>query len=164
MSEPTALYRLFAEDGALLYVGISKNPKTRFWGHSAEKSWWPEVARKEIEWFASRVDAAIAEAKAVRSERPSRNLALPADDGSSSYQLITPKPKAAPGRKGRLPKIHIPKKVRRFHVNQELWDRFGAAVEASPDPEADRSKVLRTFVRWYVGEPGAELPKRPADV
>jgi hypothetical protein len=39
-------------------------------------------------------------------------------------------------------------------------ERFGHAVELSPDPEADVSKVLRAFVRWYVGEPGAKLPER----
>lgn len=55
-------------------------------------------------------------------------------------------------------------KPRRFVASDELWEKFQKAVEAGPDPEADRSKVLRTFVRWYVGEPGAELPKRPADV
>lgn len=55
-------------------------------------------------------------------------------------------------------------KPRRFVTTDELWEQFAQAVTESPDPEADRSKVLRTFVRWYVGEPGAELPKRPADV
>ncbi|MFJ9558233.1 hypothetical protein ACIRPH_30885 [Nocardiopsis sp. NPDC101807] len=54
-------------------------------------------------------------------------------------------------------------KPRRFVATDELWEKFELAVKKSPDPEADRSKVLRTFVRWYVGEPGAELPKRPAD-
>lgn len=51
--------------------------------------------------------------------------------------------------------------VRRFRTSDELWERFGDAVERSPDPEADMSKVLRSFVRWYVGEPGARLPERP---
>ncbi|HEY9408895.1 MAG TPA: hypothetical protein VIP77_04880 [Jiangellaceae bacterium] len=51
--------------------------------------------------------------------------------------------------------------VRRFRTTDELWERFGNAVEHSPDAEADMSKVLRAFVRWYVGEPGAEIPRRP---
>lgn len=54
-------------------------------------------------------------------------------------------------------------KLRRFRTTDELWNNFEKAVEESPDPEADRSKVLRTFMRWYIGEPGAELPKRPLD-
>ena len=51
--------------------------------------------------------------------------------------------------------------LRRFRTTDDLWERFGAAVERSSDPEADMSKVLRTFVRWYVREPGAKLPERP---
>lgn len=51
--------------------------------------------------------------------------------------------------------------VRRFRTTDDLWESFGAAVERGPDPEADMSKVLRAFVRWYVGEPGAKLPERP---
>ena len=51
--------------------------------------------------------------------------------------------------------------VRRFRTTDDLWERFADAVERGPDPEADMSKVLRSFVRWYVGESGAEIPKRP---
>lgn len=51
--------------------------------------------------------------------------------------------------------------LRRFRAPDELWERFSSAVQCSPDPEADRSKVLRQFLRWYAGEPGAELPRRP---
>lgn len=54
-----------------------------------------------------------------------------------------------------------PTGLRRFRTSDELWERFGEAVERGPDPEADMSKVLRAFVRWYVGEPGAKLPERP---
>lgn len=53
--------------------------------------------------------------------------------------------------------------LRRFRTTDELWTRFAGAVADSPDPEADMSKVLRAFVRWYVGEPGAKLPERPAE-
>lgn len=56
-----------------------------------------------------------------------------------------------------------PTALRRFRTTDDLWERFGDAVERGPDPEADMSKVLRAFVRWYVGEPGAKLPDRPAD-
>jgi hypothetical protein len=53
---------------------------------------------------------------------------------------------------------------RKFRADDELWQSFGAAVEHSPDPEADMSKVLRQLVRWYAGEPGAKLPDRPAEL
>lgn len=51
--------------------------------------------------------------------------------------------------------------LRRFRTTNDLWERFNEAVKRSPDPEADMSKVLRAFVRWYVNEPGAKLPERP---
>ena len=54
-----------------------------------------------------------------------------------------------------------PTALRRFRTTDDLWKRFGDAVEDGPDPEADMSKVLRAFVRWYVGEPGAKVPERP---
>ncbi|RKS10015.1 hypothetical protein DFP74_5761 [Nocardiopsis sp. Huas11] len=54
-----------------------------------------------------------------------------------------------------------PSALRRFRTTDELWRKFGDAVERSSDPEADMSKVLRSFVRWYVGEPGAKMPERP---
>ena len=37
----------------------------------------------------------------------------------------------------------------------DLWERFGELAEP------DRSAVLRDFVRWYAGEAGAKMPKRP---
>ncbi|MEU1787066.1 hypothetical protein ABZ553_14575 [Streptomyces sparsogenes] len=51
--------------------------------------------------------------------------------------------------------------LRRFRTTNDLWLRFGKAVENSDDPEVDMSKVLRQFVRWYVHEQGAKLPDRP---
>lgn len=55
-----------------------------------------------------------------------------------------------------------PSNYRKFRAPDDLWKRFGDAVEASPDPEADMSKVLRQFLRWYVHENGAKQPDRPA--
>jgi len=52
--------------------------------------------------------------------------------------------------------------LRKFRTTDELWGKFNDAVRRSPDPEADMSKVLRQFVRWYAGEPGAQLPERPS--
>ena len=43
-----------------------------------------------------------------------------------------------------------------IRVPEALWQRF--AELAHPD----RSTVLREFMRWYVGEAGARLPRRPS--
>lgn len=53
--------------------------------------------------------------------------------------------------------------VRKFRADDDLWNDFGKAVEASPDAEADRAKVLRQLMRWFIGRPGARLPDRPSD-
>lgn len=43
-------------------------------------------------------------------------------------------------------------------MDEELWEKLG---RAATDAETDRSTVLRGLARWYVREPGAELPERP---
>jgi hypothetical protein len=46
-----------------------------------------------------------------------------------------------------------------IRVDEALWDRF---AEVATLDETDRSAVLREFIRWYIGEPGADMPQRPA--
>jgi predicted GIY-YIG superfamily endonuclease len=70
---PTALYRLYAASGDLLYIGISNNLKVRFAEHAADKHWWPEVARKTAEWHATWEGADEAETLAIRAEKPIHN-------------------------------------------------------------------------------------------
>lgn len=48
---------------------------------------------------------------------------------------------------------------RLIRVDSDLWERFGAAV-SDAEPELDRSKVIREFIRWYLGDK-RELPRRP---
>jgi excinuclease UvrABC nuclease subunit len=71
--ERTALYRLYDDKGRLLYVGISTYPDERFKQHAGDKLWWHHVARHEIAWLDSRVEALKAEATAMTEERPLYN-------------------------------------------------------------------------------------------
>jgi len=73
--ESTVLYRLYAEDGELLYVGITRHPERRLRSHEASKSWWPEVAVREIRSYRTREDAARAEHAAIVRENPRYNVA-----------------------------------------------------------------------------------------
>ena len=41
-----------------------------------------------------------------------------------------------------------------FRLDPELWRRLGEITD-------NRSNLLREFVRWYVREIGAKLPRRP---
>lgn len=77
MPEPTALYRFFDRDGQLLYVGITKDPKTRWDYHRlhAASTWWPSIASKQVQWFPERSAAAAAELRAIRTEAPLWNSA-----------------------------------------------------------------------------------------
>ena len=72
--ERTALYRLFAADDTLLYVGISRSFGVRWEQHAAIQPWWPEVHRQTVEWFPSREDAAEAEIAAIQAEHPRFNV------------------------------------------------------------------------------------------
>ena len=72
-TERTALYRLLASNGRLLYVGISSNPDFRWGTHSNKQPWWSEVADRKVEWFPHREAAAAAEVEAIREERPLYN-------------------------------------------------------------------------------------------
>jgi hypothetical protein len=50
---------------------------------------------------------------------------------------------------------HTPRHA--IRVDDDLWDRFGVAAGR------DRSAVLREFMRWYLRESKARLPKRPTE-
>lgn len=65
---PAAVYRHFAADGQLLYVGCSIDPLYRFGVHRSVSPWAFEVARIDVEWFADKEAALEAEARAIRDE------------------------------------------------------------------------------------------------
>jgi predicted GIY-YIG superfamily endonuclease len=71
----TTLYRFYAANGDLLYVGIAKNPLVRMQQHRSDKPWWTAVASSTYQHFNSRAEAARAETKAIRSEMPLCNIA-----------------------------------------------------------------------------------------
>jgi predicted GIY-YIG superfamily endonuclease len=70
----TALYRMYGHDGALLYVGITCDIGSRFTTHSADKPWWTEVARIEIEHYPTREAALAAERAEIKARRPRWNI------------------------------------------------------------------------------------------
>lgn len=64
---------------------------------------------------------------------------------------------AAPTMGATMPPQGTP--FRRVRMDDDMWERFGEAVREA-EPELDRSKVIREFVRWYIGETN-DLPRRP---
>lgn len=142
-SAPTAVYRLFDSDGCLLYVGISINPKARWGMHARDKSWWPEVAEKTIELHPNRDAAEAAERHTIAAEAPKYNVehstTRKRGDAMAEYAAKYDRPK----------QIRIP---------TDLWDSLGATAKKAG---TDRSTLLRSFLAWYIGRPGAELPEQP---
>ena len=73
-TKPTAVYRCFASDGRLLYVGCSHSPLTRAWSHANRKAWGIEIATISVEWHESLCAARGAETEAIKSESPEWNV------------------------------------------------------------------------------------------
>lgn len=80
------LYRHFAVDGSLLYVGISNNALARAGQHS-KKSWAKLVSRIEVETHPTRERAKKAEAWAIMTELPIFNERLQGDLPYSNAEI-----------------------------------------------------------------------------
>jgi hypothetical protein len=66
----SVLYRHFAPDGTLLYVGISEHFWSRLRSHRAQSPWWGAVAWVTVTAGTSRAQVLRAEAVAIYLERP----------------------------------------------------------------------------------------------
>lgn len=71
---PTTLYRFYDEDGALLYVGVTLQPKERIQGHRSTSAWWDVAASARMERFPTRREALDAEQRAIATEAPLHNV------------------------------------------------------------------------------------------
>lgn len=95
--ERTAVYRHFNANGDVLYIGASKDPEGRWVAHRGnQEPWIHQAVRRVDEWHGSRAEALIAEAAAIRAERPPFNGTHNYDDAPFDP---TSWPKATPGRK-----------------------------------------------------------------
>lgn len=70
---PAAVYRLYAADGTLLYIGSAYAPDAR-WDEHRKKPWAAKVARRSEAWFPDRAAAYAAETAAIKSELPRHNI------------------------------------------------------------------------------------------
>jgi predicted GIY-YIG superfamily endonuclease len=65
-------YRLYDSTDRLLYAGAADDFDRR-WRDHEKKSWWRDVARKEVIWFDNRLDALYEESRTIALERPVHN-------------------------------------------------------------------------------------------
>lgn len=70
----TGVYRLYACDGTLLYIGVTNDPLRRWKQHAATKSWWTEVDHIVLIPFGSATSARYMERQIIRSESPLYNV------------------------------------------------------------------------------------------
>lgn len=68
------VYRFFADDGELLYVGCSGSVVKRIEQHRHTRDWWPRVSVVTVEHFPSLAAGRAAEREAIGSEAPAYNV------------------------------------------------------------------------------------------
>jgi hypothetical protein len=70
----TTLYRHFAGNGRLLYVGVSLSAISRLSDHRTSR-WFDQIVDVEVEYYPTREAALAAEREAIRTENPLYNIA-----------------------------------------------------------------------------------------
>ena len=73
LADRQAVYRCYAADGSLLYIGTTGHLGRRLGDH-AQKIWFLASARVDLEWFPDAKSATAAERKAIETERPRFNV------------------------------------------------------------------------------------------
>jgi len=141
MSQRTALYRLFNTSDVLLYVGIAFDPKNRWYEHASTKSWWPEVARKEVEWHANRPTALAAERRAIVAERPLYNIVLSVDPMRAPTRTKPTKPAATRS---------APRSARNPVAAIRTFERAAAKVERARAELEDEIRRAIATEEWQI--------------
>jgi predicted GIY-YIG superfamily endonuclease len=67
------IYKCFAADGTLLYVGISANRLARCSQHR-KRQWWRKVARIDLEHVKGRAAAEARETEIIQTQNPKHNV------------------------------------------------------------------------------------------
>lgn len=74
-NQPHAVYRMYASNGELLYIGCSADAPARVRSHMGYgRPWVYQVARIELEWHPDLVTAREAEGPAIANEKPHHNI------------------------------------------------------------------------------------------
>lgn len=84
-----AVYRFADGNGALLYVGATKDPQRRIATHSCGSEWFKDAAKVSISWHKSREDALNAEARAIFEGKPMFNKSCALRRVSDAYRVKT---------------------------------------------------------------------------
>lgn len=72
--KPSAVYRVFGDEDALLYIGVSDNFGQRWKQHAKVQPWWSDHHRMTVDWYDSREEAEDVETAAIKAEDPKYNI------------------------------------------------------------------------------------------
>ncbi|MEU5580964.1 GntR family transcriptional regulator [Streptomyces huasconensis] len=163
-SERTALYRHYDANNGLLYIGVSKNPQTRWMAHRGNREpWIHHSVRRVDEWYDSREQALAAEEVAIRTERPPFN-------GKHNYNDVPFDPASWPQVKGKRHVVAVADLMRQ-EVTSGRWPlgyripplkALAAATGVSPQLVSEASAVLQRegWLRFEAGH-GLFAQQRP---
>lgn len=116
IGQHSLVYRLFADDGTLLYVGSSEHIADRLGVHERSQPWWADVAVVRLEEYADFESMRAAEWKIIEDETPLHNV------------QGRPKPRAERVR-GKPGRPVIGRKMGPFPVPEEMRARLDAHAQ-----------------------------------
>lgn len=70
---PHCVYRLYAVDRSLLYIGCTLDFPKRLARHQRRQPWAGEIATWAVQWFDAQAPALAAEEAAIKAEAPRHN-------------------------------------------------------------------------------------------
>jgi len=79
-----ALYRVYDKAGRLLYIGVSRNPRDRWYQHSRKAPWWSQASWIDYCVYRNENVALDAERHAICDEQPLHNKRSSGRDGECS--------------------------------------------------------------------------------
>lgn len=137
IEERAAVYRFYAADDTLLYVGVTQRFGTRWSAHAKQQPWWPQVARQASTWYDTRAEALAIETEAIKTEKPVHNV------------LHVPKPPKPRRAASEMDHTFITK----FRIPRRMWDAYGtAAAREGVDRSADLVDHVRSFIEQHGNE------------
>lgn len=106
LDTPHAVYRIYAADETLLYIGCSSAIGKRLGAHISSQPWRLQIEKITVKWYKGWLVAAKAEAEAIITEKPKYNKAVfPVDSiGTQTNNLNNSRPEKLRG-----DGIHCPK-------------------------------------------------------
>lgn len=75
LANPHTVYRLYTEDGELIYVGLTNDPARRIGEHANMKAWWRHAAFVALDHYPTRGAAYLREKRLIQEHTPRGNTA-----------------------------------------------------------------------------------------